>query len=63
MSGYFIYNNSFTNCHVGSFIGGGRRNRVFNNRYVNCSTAVHVDNRGMGSQKEFCSPVSSYCLE
>jgi len=60
MSGYLIYNNTFTNCHVGSFIGGGRRNQVFNNSYHNCSTAVHEDNRGMSWQKAFCSPVSSY---
>lgn len=60
MSGYLIYNNTFSNCHVGSFIGGGRRNQVFNNSYHNCSTAVHEDNRGMSWQKAFCSPVSSY---
>lgn len=59
MSGYLVYNNTFTNCHVGSFIGGGRRNQVLNNSYHNCSTAVHEDNRGMSWQKAFCSPVSS----
>ena len=58
MSGYMIYNNTFTNCHVGSFIGGGRRNQVFDNSYHNCSTAVHEDNRGMSWQKSECSPVS-----
>ncbi|CAI8007342.1 hypothetical protein GBAR_LOCUS5158 [Geodia barretti] len=54
MSGYMIYNNTFINCHAGSFIGGGRRNQVLNNTYYNCSLAVHVDNRGMTWQADEC---------
>ena len=58
MSGYLIYNNTFVNCHAGSFIGGGRRNKVLNNTYYNCSLAVHVDNRGMSWQADECKKVS-----
>jgi len=62
MSGYEIYNNTFKNCYVGTFIGGGRRNHVHHNHYYDCTTAVHVDNRGMNWQKSECSPVSSYVV-
>ena len=51
MSGWEISNNTFTNCQVGSFIGGGRRTIVRENRYEHCDTAQHVDNRGMGWEK------------
>ena len=57
MSGYLITNNSFIDCHVGSFIGGGRRNSVLENTYTNCSVAVHEDNRGMSWQADFCKKV------
>ena len=59
MSGYEIYNNTFKNCYVGTFIGGGRRNIVHNNQYYNCTTAVHEDNRGLTWQKSECNPVST----
>jgi len=62
MSGYEIYNNTFKNCYVGTFIGGGRRNYVHHNHYYDCTIAVHVDNRGMNWQKSFCSPVSFYIM-
>ena len=55
-----IYNNTFINCHAGSFIGGGRRNQVLNNTYYNCSLAVHVDNRGMTWQADECKEVSPH---
>ena len=54
MSGWRIEGNSFDNCQVGSFIGGGRRNIVVGNRYVRCDTAQHIDNRGMSWQKGSC---------
>jgi hypothetical protein len=47
MSGWSIHENSFINCQIGSFIGGGRRNTVRNNYYEHCDTAQHIDNRGM----------------
>ena len=57
MSGFDVYNNTFNNCQVGTFIGGGRRNHVHNNQYYNCTIAVHEDNRGMTWRKDDCSPV------
>lgn len=56
MSGYDIYNNTFIDCHCGSFIGGGRRNKVHENTYINCSVDVHIDNRGMNWQNASCQP-------
>jgi hypothetical protein len=47
MSGWSIFENSFLNCQIGSFIGGGRRNVVRDNYYELCDTAQHLDNRGM----------------
>lgn len=67
MSGWNIINNSFIDCQVGSFIGGGRRNKVINNYYEHCDTAQHIDNRGMHWQKdscdcsEICKPLTCAC--
>merc|ERR1711994_372178 len=67
MSGWNIINNSFIDCQVGSFIGGGRRNKVINNYYEHCDTAQHIDNRGMNWQKsscdcsEVCKPLTCGC--
>ena len=47
---------------VGSFIGGGCRNQVFDKTYHNCSTVVHEDNRGMSWQKSDYSPVSLHVM-
>mmetsp|Transcript_24813 Transcript_24813/g.44146 ORF Transcript_24813/g.44146 Transcript_24813/m.44146 type:complete len:250 (-) Transcript_24813:370-1119(-) len=60
MSGWTIENNSFIDCQVGSFIGGGRRNIVRHNNYVKCDTAQHIDNRGMNWEKgsDTCNDVS-----
>lgn len=56
MSGYDIHNNLFENCYVGSFIGGGRRNKVHTNKYIKCTrSAVHIDDRGLSWQKADCS--------
>ncbi|XP_065842378.1 uncharacterized protein [Oscarella lobularis] len=60
MSGYSIYNNMFVNCHCGSFIGGGRRNQVFNNTYINCTLDVHIDDRGLTWQKDDCKPGGTF---
>lgn len=57
MSGYDIYGNMIVDCHCGAFIGGGRRNKVYKNRFYNCSVDVHVDNRGMNWQNADCKPV------
>eukprot|EP00040_Diaphanoeca_grandis_P010137 m.51911 g.51911 ORF g.51911 m.51911 type:complete len:787 (-) comp21518_c0_seq1:23-2383(-) len=46
MSGWTIENNSFIDCQVGSFVGGGRRNIIVGNYYEGCDVAQHIDNRG-----------------
>eukprot|EP00731_Ephydatia_muelleri_P030116 Em0021g639a len=55
MSGFEVINNTFINCYAGTFIGGGRSNVVTGNVYVNCTTAVHIDNRGLTWQPTYCS--------
>ena len=50
LSGHYVINNTFINCSVGAFIGGGRNNIVTGNRFKNIvSRATHVDGRGVGS--------------
>jgi len=67
MSGWTITNNTFFNCQIGSFIGGGRRNTVTDNYYEQCDVAQHLDNRGMTGQagstncSTMCEPLSSGC--
>jgi len=56
MSGWLMVNNTFINCYVGIFIGGGRRNIARGNTFKNCTTSVHLDNRGMNWQKDSCQP-------
>ena len=48
MSSWEIYNNSFINCTTGTFVGGGRLNKFYNNYYQDVDTVHHFDNRGMG---------------
>ena len=68
MSGWTIRHNTFVDCQVGTWIGGGRRNTVVLNRYEKCDTAVHIDNRGTrGGAKRadqcdvICEPLSADC--
>ena len=56
MSGWHFDQNRFVDCDVGFFIGGGRRTTLSNSTFVNCSLAVHLDNRGMGWEKSQCGP-------
>ncbi|MBN1556719.1 MAG: right-handed parallel beta-helix repeat-containing protein [Lentisphaerae bacterium] len=51
-SGHTIVGNVFERCARAVFIGGGDDNLVSNNVFVSCWKAVHVDNRGMGWQKQ-----------
>jgi hypothetical protein len=46
-SGYEVAGNTFLNCDVGTFVGGGRDNHFHHNHYENCNLAQHIDNRGM----------------
>jgi len=45
MSAWSVTDNHFTDCHVCSFIGGGRRNVVANNRFVRCGTVQYFNNQ------------------
>jgi len=56
MSGYTIFNNTFIDCQIGMFIGGGRRNTVMFNTFQHCDTAVHLDARGVGCYQASCYP-------
>ena len=46
LSGWTVVNNTFIDCQKGVFVGGGRNTWVAGNRFFNCDTAVHLDNRG-----------------
>ena len=50
-SGHAIHGNLFESVTNAVFIGGGVDNTVTNNVFIDCWTAVHLDNRGMGWQK------------
>eukprot|EP01147_Barroeca_monosierra_P010809 gene10809-2890_t len=56
LSGYEVYNNTFYDCQVGVFIGGGRSHHVKFNTFEKCDTAVHVDTRGLSWQSQYCLP-------
>ena len=46
-SGTAVFGNIFYKVMRAAFVGGGRDNSVENNLFVECSTAVHVDTRGL----------------
>jgi nitrous oxidase accessory protein NosD len=46
MSDWLIHDNAFVDCEVGTFTGGGRRNRMVNNSYVGCGTVHYLNNQG-----------------
>jgi hypothetical protein len=50
-SGWLVEDNYFESTTRCMFIGGGRQNTVRNNVFVNCTTPVHVDARGLGWMK------------
>ncbi|WP_084385134.1 right-handed parallel beta-helix repeat-containing protein [Novosphingobium naphthalenivorans] len=53
MSGTKVSRNVIVGGAIGIFIGGGHRNNIFNNIFVNqSSSAIRFDNRGMGWQAE-----------
>ena len=43
------------NAQMGLMVGGGRKNIVANNKFIGCDVAIHVDNRGMGSESVMCN--------
>mmetsp|Transcript_45387 Transcript_45387/g.125125 ORF Transcript_45387/g.125125 Transcript_45387/m.125125 type:complete len:524 (-) Transcript_45387:1393-2964(-) len=47
MSDWLVTGNTFVECQVGTFTGGGRRNLITNNTYRNCGTVHYLNNQGM----------------
>lgn len=60
MSAWLITGNTFIDCQVGTFTGGGRRNLVIGNRYVRVGTVHYLNNQGMTFDKSTinCTDVS-----
>ena len=50
--GHTVYGNLFERCMQSVFIGGGDDNVVTNNVFLGCWKSAHLDNRGMGWQKQ-----------
>lgn len=46
-SGTTVFGNIFYKVQRAAFIGGGRDNRIENNLFIDCTTPVHVDSRGV----------------
>ena len=46
MSGWRIENNTFEDCQVGTFVGGGRGNVIRWNRYVRVGTVQYFNDQG-----------------
>jgi hypothetical protein len=61
-SGDTIRGNAFYRVTRAAFIGGGRDNKVINNLFVDCSPAVHVDDRGKSRIKWDMAPGDSWNL-
>ena len=55
MSGWTIENNTVINAQMGIMVGGGHKNIVSNNKFIGCDVAIHVDDRGMGSESVMCN--------
>ena len=51
-SGWTVTDNTFTDCTVCSFIGGGRRNIITGNRFVRCGTVQYLNNQGVSDPSE-----------
>lgn len=55
--------NIFYNNHKAMFIGGGRRHVVYNNSFYDAGIAVHIDDRGLTWQKDYCNPINGTFIE
>jgi hypothetical protein len=59
-SGFHIAGNVFYKCNKAVQLGGGRDNKVDNNLFISCGTAVKIDNRGENTAKKQASPGGSW---
>ncbi|MBQ6107164.1 MAG: hypothetical protein IJK97_03050, partial [Thermoguttaceae bacterium] len=46
-SGDTVQNNVFYKTGWSAFVGGGRYNKILNNLFLDCTCAVHFDDRGL----------------
>ena len=54
MSGYDFYGNTIVNATQGVLLGGGRHNRIHDNKFVACDVDVAFDDLGLTWQKASC---------
>lgn len=54
MSGYDFYGNTIINSTTGVLLGGGRRNSIHDNVFINNDVDIAFDNRGMTWQLNYC---------
>ena len=54
MSGWLVEGNTVIDAQMGIMVGGGRDVVVKGNNFIGCDKALHIDNRGMTSEKEAC---------
>lgn len=54
LSGNVVHGNVFVDVNLGVLLGGGRHHQVYNNTFVRCDSAVHLDDRGLTWQKQYC---------
>ena len=55
MSGYDFYGNTIINATTGILLGGGRRNRIHSNRFIDNDLDIAFDNRGMNWMADYCN--------
>jgi hypothetical protein len=55
MSGWHFHDNVIINATTGVLIGGGRRNNISNNLFINCDNDIHFDDRGMNWMANACN--------
>eukprot|EP00040_Diaphanoeca_grandis_P011519 m.59091 g.59091 ORF g.59091 m.59091 type:complete len:658 (-) comp22658_c0_seq1:334-2307(-) len=55
MSGYEFYGNTIINSTTGVLLGGGRRNLIHNNTFINNDVDIAFDDRGLTWQLSYCN--------
>ena len=60
MSDWVVEQNTFLDCEVGTFTGGGRRNRVAGNTYARCGTAHYLNEQVGSNTASGTSEISSF---
>lgn len=55
MSGWEVYGNTFQNSTTGLLLGGGRRNKIYNNKFIDNDKDIAFDDRGLTWQSAYCN--------